>query len=433
MIALKLPELGENIETAEVSRLLVKEGDEIAAEQSVMELDSEKASFPLPCPHAGRVAKLHVKEGDTVKIGQTLLEVEEKADGDGKAKTPKAEKREEEPKPKAREKEPEPAKPEPKATGEERARPAPPKEKAPARREIESESVPAGPATRHLARELGVQLEEVRRATGGRRITREDVKAFVEKRLQSPAEQPAPELPDFARWGAVKRQRQNALARAAAERLSLAWRLVPHVTQNELADITDLEAQRVAFNDRPHGKSAKITMTVLAVKAVITALKTYPKFNSSLDSESQELILKEYFHIGVAVDTEQGLLVPVLRDADRKSIATLATELADLAEKARNRQLTPRDMEGGTFTISNLGGIGGGHFTPIVNYPEVAILGIGRASRQLVPQGDSKVSRLLLPLSLSYDHRVINGADGARFSRKIAELLGDPFHFFIES
>jgi pyruvate dehydrogenase E2 component (dihydrolipoamide acetyltransferase) len=489
MIELKLPELGENIESAEVIRLLVSEGDVIKADQNVLELESEKAAFPLPTTHAGKVTKIRVKEGEAVTVGQALLDIEEAESaeaqpseeeqrpaareakseaqlGDGKKEAPtgkeklggkrgsakvrpaKAEA--------AKEKEPPYAEPEKREEAEEEAsqpeeevgeqedrkkenrpkEPSPKKEAAPerARHEVESRlPAAAGPATRRLARELGVDIHDIIGSEPGGRITREDVKAYVRQRLgAAPRGLEVPPLPDFGRWGTVKRQRLNRLNRTAAERLSLAWRAIPHVTQHELADITDLEAARVQYNQNLVEGKPKITVTVLAIQAAVSALRTFPQFNSSFDPTAGELIVKEYYHIGVAVDTEQGLLVPVLRDADRKRTVELAAELAELAQKARDRALAPEEMQGGTFTITNLGGIGGTAFTPIINYPEVAILGISRSRWEEVPRDGTEARRLLLPLSLSYDHRVINGADGARFVLRIAQLLSSAFELLVE-
>jgi pyruvate dehydrogenase E2 component (dihydrolipoamide acetyltransferase) len=424
MAEFKLPELGENIHEAEVIRLLVKEGDQIKADQNVMEVESEKAAAPLPCPVAGRVSKILVKEGDTIKVGQALLNIEDSAvpsaearetrDGGQQARDESRETREQQ-RPASR---PSPVDPRPSTQ--------PP--------------IPAGPATRRLARELHVQLEALKGTGPGGRITPEDVKKVAEQRpsgaeagtdRQRPARQgDAPSLPDFSRWGSVRRQPLNKLGRTSAERLSLAWRMIPHVTQHEWADITELETARENYEgQRQRETQPKITITALAIKAVTAALHAFPQFNASLDPASGELIVKQYCHIGVAVDTEDGLLVPVIRDADRKSVAALAVELANLADKARRRQLTVEEMQGGTFTITNLGGIGGGPFTPIINYPEVAILGLARSRWQRVPRGrrGRGDNRLLLPLSLSYDHRVINGAWGARFLTKITELLSEPF------
>lgn len=428
MTELKLPELGESIENAEVSRLLVAEGDEVMAGQNVVELESDKASFPLPCPSAGRVSKIHVKVGDSVSVGQTVLEVEGNGKapakdgqpaGDGKKKPAPTDGKS------APQKPAEPAAKEP-------AKP-PAEEKLPAG--TDEDAVAAGPATRRLARELGVNLNDVAGSERGGRITPEDVKAFVKQRLTQPAERgveaPAPVLPDFSRFGPVRRQPLGKIARVAAQRLSTAWRVAPHVTQHDWADVTDLEAGRRRFNEANRDTGPKITMTALAIRAAVIALRAFPQFNSSLDTSANELIVKDYRHIGVAVDTEHGLLVPVLRDADRKTLVQLAAELADVADKARKHELALTDMEGGTFTITNLGGIGGAFFTPILNYPEVAILGIGQAET-CAPASDGP-DRLRLPLSLSYDHRVINGADGARFIRKLTALFGDPFQLLAES
>jgi pyruvate dehydrogenase E2 component (dihydrolipoamide acetyltransferase) len=486
-----LPELGENIESAEVSRLLVSEGEVVADGQNIMELESDKASFPLPSPRAGKIVQLHVKEGDTVQVGQVLLDIEPATTE--KPSPPKGEPRTgatNAPQPESPQRMQTARKP---AGGTGAPRQAAPQKKLPSARQetaaesgrtepasqvpaerslparVEQEqpkkpsteeggsgeeqsSVPAGPATRLLARELGVDLHKVEGSAPHGRITREDVKTYVQSRLSAgyegrgvagaPASSPLathhsqlalPPLPDFSRWGPVRRQRQSSLARTAAARLSVAWQQVPHVTQHDLVDFTELEAARRQYNQLHKGSGPGISVTVLCIHAVVVVLKAYPQFNCSLDPASGELIFKDYHNIGVAVDTEQGLLVPVLRDADRKSMIELAGELAELAAKARDRKLTAKEMEGGTFTISNLGGIGGTAFTPIVNYPEVAILGISRAHTLQVIRDGKTVDRLLLPLSLSYDHRVINGADGARFLVKLAELLSGPFPLLAEA
>jgi pyruvate dehydrogenase E2 component (dihydrolipoamide acetyltransferase) len=287
--------------------------------------------------------------------------------------------------------------------------------------------VPAGPATRRLARELGVDLRNVRGSAPNGRVTQEDVRAYVRQlaagaaTARGPGRQ-APPLPDFERWGAVQRRPFDSVRRKTAEQMSLAWSDIPHVTQQDLADITDLDA----FRRQQDKKGPKLTVTAFALKAAAIALKQFPQFNASLDLAKNELVFKQYYHLGVAVDTERGLLVPVLRDVDRKSVATLAEELTATAEKARDKKLTGDDLRGGTFTITNLGGIGGTGFSPIVNWPEVAILGLSRARLQPVVNGETIVPRLLLPLSLSYDHRVIDGADAARFTRRIAEMLENP-------
>jgi pyruvate dehydrogenase E2 component (dihydrolipoamide acetyltransferase) len=456
MIQVKLPEIGENIETAEVSQLLVSEGDTIRANQNVMELESEKAAFGLPSPKSGKVTKILVKQGDTISVGQTLFEIDETGAGEApvaREKQPKEEQTKSDGAPRgvletktsAAQVSTTHATPQTdEATSEkefadrkDKERRAPPKEALAESRAVgdgqSKPPAPAGPATRRLARELGVDLRKVKGTQAGGRISRDDVKTYARERLKAaPRGLETPALPDFAKWGGVKRQRLNSIARTAAERLSLAWRIIPHVTQHELADITELEAARERFNRSRAEGEPKLTVTVLALQAAVAALKAFPNFNSSFDATTGELILKEYYHIGLAVDTKHGLLVVVVRDADKKTTVQLAAEISELAEKARNRALTAEAMEGGTFTISNLGGLGGTGFSPIINYPEVAILGISRARWERVLQDGKFARRLLLPLSLSYDHRVINGADAVRFIEKIAGLLADPFRLLAE-
>jgi pyruvate dehydrogenase E2 component (dihydrolipoamide acetyltransferase) len=454
-IEFKLPSLGQGVDSADVGAILVAEGDTIAADQEVIEIETEKAVVPLPCPHAGKVVKLHVKPGDKVTEGKTLLTLEpvgaavaasapppaapkpvapEPASAVAAPAPPKAET----PKPApAVVLEPEPIKPASPAAAE----PAP-TTAAPTTPDARADDgvppPPAGPATRRLARELGVDLRRVSGTGPGGRITPEDVQSFV-RTLTTGTTAPVanhraiatPPLPDFSQFGPIERQPLSKLGRTSAANLSLAWRVVPHVTQHELVDITELEASRKRF---AHSENApKVTMTVLAMKAIVPALKVFPQFNSSFDAATGEVVLKRYFHIGVAVDTEHGLVVPVIRNVDQKTVLALAAELADLSQRARSRRLTVDQMQGGGFTITNLGGIGGSFFTPIVNYPEVAILGMSRATQQYVVKNGQPEVRLMLPLSLSYDHRVINGADAARFIVKLAGLLSDPFQLMSEA
>jgi pyruvate dehydrogenase E2 component (dihydrolipoamide acetyltransferase) len=302
-------------------------------------------------------------------------------------------------------------------------RPAAP---APAARAADGEVVPAGPATRRLAREFGIDLRQVPGSGRNGRVTEDDIKAYV-RSLASGAVAPAagaapaaPPLPRFEDFGAVEREPLSKVRRLTAQQTSLAWSLIPHVTQHDEADITELEA----FRKSREGKGPKLTVTAFALKAVATALKQFPTFNASLDLAGNQLVLKRYYHLGVAVDTERGLLVPVIRDVDKKSVEQLAAELAETAEKARQGKA---DMTGGTFTITNLGGIGGTGFTPIINWPEVAILGLSRSKQVPVVKNGQVAPRRLLPLSLSYDHRVIDGAAAARFTRLVAELLENPW------
>jgi pyruvate dehydrogenase E2 component (dihydrolipoamide acetyltransferase) len=291
---------------------------------------------------------------------------------------------------------------------------------------------PAAPSVRRMARELGVDINQVAGTGPSGRISVEDVKAHAKRLVASGGRgggAAAEPLPDFSRWGDVERQAMRAVRRKTAEHLSVAWQTIPHVTQFDLADITALEELRKKYTKQTETAGGNLTVTAIAVKVVASALRVFPQFNASIDVGADEVVLKKYVNIGVAVDTDRGLLVPVIRNADQKNIVQLAVELAQLSEKARTRKIALEEMQGGCFSISNLGGIGGTYFTPIVNAPEVAILGISRASMQAVYQKDTGgfVPRMMLPLSLSYDHRVIDGADGIRFLRWVAQALEDPF------
>jgi pyruvate dehydrogenase E2 component (dihydrolipoamide acetyltransferase) len=437
---LKLQALKEGVESVEVNAVKVAPGDTIARDQSLLEVQADKAALDVASPVAGRVTKILVKAGDQVKVGQPYALVEET---DGAAQAPPA--KEAKPaKPAARPAEPEkPAKPEKEARPEKpaagpaprapeegngRRAPAPPTP-PPAAPAPKKGALPlAGPATRHLARELGVDLDNVSGSGRNGRITPEDVKAFVRQLASGPAPVAptvaagatvaAPKLPDFTKFGPVEPQPLSRVRKLTAQQMSVAWSTIPHVTQHDLADVTDLEAFRKEQKGGP-----KLTVTAFALKASAIALKEFPQFNASLDVAAGQLLLKRYYHVGVAVDTEGGLLVPVIRDADKKSIAELAQELTDVAEQARKGKA---DMQGGTFTITNLGGIGGTGFTPIINWPEVAILGLSRSRLEPVVRDGQVVPRLMLPLSLSYDHRVIDGAAAARFTRRLAEMLENP-------
>ena len=439
-IEFELPPLGEGVESADVAEILVSEGDTIEADQSVMELETEKAVVELPCPHPGKIKKIHVSEGDSISVGSTVLTIETSSKVGGK-KAPSQNK----PAEKSAQKE---------SAGKESAerpakkdsdQPSAAKSATPAKREVSPEEgngtpVPAAPSTRRLARQLGVNLREVSGSGTGGRITQDDVQAFVRDRLQR-ASVPArtsggelaagslapPPLPDFTKFGAVEREKMNKIARTAAENLTLSWNVIPHVTQHERVDITDLEAARKRFGQGVGKNGPKVTMTAIVMKALTKCLQAFPKFNSSLDPETNEIVYKRYYHIGCAVDTPNGLLVPVIKDCDSKSILDIAFELTQLAEKARDRKLPVDSMQGATCTVTNLGGIGGVAFTPIVNYPEVCILGMSRGQQELRLNDGKVEERLILPLSLSYDHRVINGADAARFMVTLANMLGDPF------
>jgi pyruvate dehydrogenase E2 component (dihydrolipoamide acetyltransferase) len=421
-----LPDIGD-FHDVDVVEVLVSVGQRVEKEQSLIVLESDKATMEIPSPVAGVIEALRVRVGDRVNEGDPLAVI--RAEGRVAAAKPAA--------PAAEPATPQPA---PQRMGE--APPAPVPEAEP-----ESESDPerapaapagarahAGPSVRRLARELGVDLVLVPGTARKGRITREDVQRFVKASLsRGPASGvplagvavAAPVEIDFSKWGATEFQPLNRVRRLSAANLHRSWVTVPHVTQFDEADITDLDAFRAAQKEEAARRKVKLTFLPFVVKAVTAALREFPHFNASLDRSGESLIVKKYFHIGVAVDTENGLLVPVIRDADRKGLFELAAELEDLSTRARSRRLRPTDLSGGSFSISSLGGIGGTFFTPIVNHPEVAILGVSRMAWKPVFQAGAFVPRLLLPLSLSYDHRVIDGADAVRFTRRLAELLGD--------
>lgn len=463
-IEFPLPQVAEGVDSADVAEVHVSPGDVIAAGDVVMEVETEKAAVDIECPHAGRVAKVHVQAGDTVSVGGILLTIEESdtapseetaapAAGGSAAGSSAPAPTDEPSRPMAAaavQNAP------PHSGTQEEALPTTPATTAPATHQAVSRTngngeprvpAPAGPATRRLARRLGVDLNQVQGTGNGGRITEENVQDYVRgltTQRQAPAQTavatsdistamaaaPAPQ--DFSRFGEITRERMNRVARTSAERLAWSWRTIPHVTQHDLVDVTEIEAARRLYLQKAGKNGPKITMTAILIKACVAALKEYPRFNSSLDAGSGELILKNYYHIGVAVDTEAGLLVPVIRDCDRRTVVEIAAELTDIAERARERKLSLDEMEGGTFTITNLGGIGGTSFTPIVNWPEVAILGMSRYQKQPALKEGELVERLMLPLSLSYDHRVINGADAARFIVRLNQSLSDFFRLMIE-
>jgi len=445
-----LPELGENIAAGDVLRVLVKTGDTIARDQPVLELETDKATIEVPSSVAGTVKDIKVKPGEKVKVGQAILTVD---DGGQKVSPKQAETQPEPAKPDAKAAPANAqAKPEPATSEPARSEPVPPKQAdaKPVPAKVESKVVdinrgaraavpepadsppaPAAPSVRRMARELGVDINQVAGTGDGGRISVEDVKAHA-KRLVTTAFRSgggaaAEPLPDFSRWGEVERQPMRAVRRKTAEHLSAAWTNIPHVTQCDLADITGLDELRKKYSKQVEAAGGNLTVTAIAVKVLASAMRKFPQFNASVDMAASEIVLKKFINIGIAVDTDRGLLVPVIRNADQKNIVQISVELAQLSEKARTRKIALEEMQGGTFSISNLGGIGGTYFTPIVNAPEVAILGISRASMQPRFESGTFVPRLLLPLSLSYDHRVIDGADGIRFLRWVAEALEQPF------
>jgi pyruvate dehydrogenase E2 component (dihydrolipoamide acetyltransferase) len=451
----KVPELGENVAGGDVMRVMVNVGDTVAHDQPVLELETDKATIEVPSTVAGTVKEIKVKKGDKVKVGAVVLTVDDgAASGNGagqKASAPAAEKTPEPP-PARQDATPAPeAKPAqsesrpdhkvlsmpPRVASEPVAAPAPARAESPAER---GPVAPASPAVRRLAREIGVNVDEVPGTGPGGRISQEDVKEHARRILSSVSTsalsgggaagsgaRAARPLPDFQKWGEIDRQAWSNIRRVTAEHLGYAWNTIPHVTQFDKADVTALEDLRKKFKEQVSKSGGSLTVTAMLVRILATAVRKFPQFNASVDTERGEIVYKKYVNVGVAVDTDRGLLVPVVRDADRKNIAEISIEISQLAAKARERKLTLEEMSGGGISISNLGGIGGTYFTPIVNWPEVAILGVSRTITEPVWTNNAFEPRQMLPLSLSYDHRVIDGADAMRFLRWVVEAIEQPF------
>jgi pyruvate dehydrogenase E2 component (dihydrolipoamide acetyltransferase) len=477
-IDFKVPDLGENVESGDIVNVLVKEGDEIQAEQSVMEIETGKAVVELPCPFPGRITKVHVHKGSKVKVGDSLLTVEGAAASAGtKAKAPAPAKATVETPPKVvaperaekTNKTDKSAKVEAEPTDESldggpddqqaaiakevvqaplgkpkavtsakstvNARPASaaPTEPAAADKSAPAKTPPAGPATRRLARELGVDLSLVEGSGPHGRISEEDVKSAVREHATTPTRSAVPSamLPegvdDKDAWGAIRLQKMSGIRKAIAVNMARSSSTIPHVTNFDDADITELERIRKGGLSDYVGTEIKLTMMAFVMKAVAQALKLHPLVNASVDMDNEQIVYKQYVHIGVAVDTERGLVVPVVRDVDQMSIPRIAQALTTVTEQARKAALKLNDMRGGTFTISNLGAIGGSYSTPIINLPEVAVLLLGRSRKlPVVVEGDKTEIRLMMPLSLSYDHRIVDGATAARFLNEVISYLKVP-------
>jgi pyruvate dehydrogenase E2 component (dihydrolipoamide acetyltransferase) len=443
----RLQELGENISQGDLVRLMIAPGAKVSEGQPVMELETDKAVVEVPSTVSGVVNEVKVKEGEKLKVGQVIFTL--KATAPSQAATVRP-----------------PSQPVEHVSGqhgarlafqaairaegktEEQALPPDQPQPRPAAFSMPTqlgkvagtehrEAVPAAPHTRRLARELGVDIYEVKGTGPGGRISEDDVKAHAKTLLTTAASAAQatpraghfaePKLPDFAKWGKIERVPMRGVRRKTAEHLAESWNTIPHVTQHDRADITELEQLRARFAPKAEQAGGKMTVTAIALKVCAAALKVFPQFNATIDMEKQEIIYKQYINVGVAMDTDRGLLVPVIRDVDKKNIVELAVELSQLSQKARDKKITLAEMEGGTFTITNLGGIGGTAFTPIVNHPEVAILGLSRSRMEPEWIAGKFEPRLILPLSLSYDHRLIDGADAARFLRWVAEAFEQPF------
>lgn len=416
----KLPKLGEGADSGVVVNVFVKEGDTVAKGQAILELENEKAVASIPSTAGGTVGAIFVKSGDRVSVGQKLISVNESGGGAAAAPAPV----------------PPAAKPAAK-----KAAPAPEPVEEEAAPEEDEEAVQtaepvASPSVRKMARELGINLRKVRGSESGGRIVVGDLRNYIQRLIAAAAKaktaagtvgmRPAvAERIDFSQWGPVSKKPMSPLRQVISRRMSESWNSVARVTQFDEADFTNLNAVRKKTGPAYEKKGVKLTVTPLILKAVVEALKKHPIFNSSLDEAANEIVIKEYFHLGIAVDTEQGLMVPVIRDVDKKSVLDLAKELEQLAAKARDRKISTEEMKGGTFTISNQGAIGGAHFTPIVNKPEVAILGIGRGAMKPVVRDGKIEARLMTPLALSYDHRVIDGGSAARFIVDLVRAMED--------
>ncbi|HEX7002606.1 MAG TPA: 2-oxo acid dehydrogenase subunit E2 [Trueperaceae bacterium] len=440
----KLPEVGEGIEAGTVVRVLVDVGDRIEVDQPVLELETDKAVVEVPSTVAGTVESIGVKENEEAKVGQVVLTVGEGSDA---AEKPAAEAEPEAVEAKPDEGRGSPVPAERRREGEPRdgaetgplqasqRRPTPP---TPAREAGgDGGLVPAAPSVRRLAREKGIDIRQVPGSGLLGRISAQDVIRFVEGGAAAsagPARPAAAPLPDFSKWGEVERKPMSGVRKATVRSMTNAWATVPMVTHFDKADITEFERLRKRYGKRAEEVGAKLTPTAMILKIVAAALRRFPDFNASIDTDAQEIVYKKYVNVGVAVDTDSGLLVPVIRDADKKSMIQLAVELGELAEKARDRKLGLDEMQGGNFSVSNLGGIGGTGFTPIVNPPDVAILGVSRGDYQPVFDRDKGkfVPRLIMPVSLTYDHRLIDGAAAARFLRWICEAIEEPFLLTIE-
>jgi len=464
---IKVPEVSEGVTEGTVVDISVAAGDTVEVDQTLLEFETDKAVIAIPSPMEGKIAEIKVAVGDSVPIGAVIMLLESAASSADETPAPEQQVEEEEPE----EEEPEEEEPEEEEPEEEEPeedepeedeKPSPPaaaaKKAVPAKEsaapdapvvaadEIDLATVrrgdrvaPAAPSVRRLARDLGVDIYQIQGTGPGGRISEKDVRGFVRVTMQRitgggsvpavhgefPGLHAQRPLPDFRRWGEITREPLSRVRQLTADAMGYAWSTIPMVTQYDHAQVTEIEAFRQEYNRRAIREN-RLTMTAILVKVCAAALKAFPRFNSSLDLASKELVLKQYIHIGVAVDTSAGLLVPVIRDADRKGIESLALELNEIAEKTRERKIGPDVMEGGTFTISNLGGVGGTAFTPIVYAPQVAILGVSTATLQPEWNGEQFVPRL------TYDHRVIDGADGARFLRWICETLDNPLQLVMK-
>jgi pyruvate dehydrogenase E2 component (dihydrolipoamide acetyltransferase) len=451
---LKLPQISEDADSAQVSEILVSEGDSIKEEQSIIAVETDKASVEVPATSGGKVKEIKVKEGDEITVGDVILILEDEGDeGDEedsqeeeptqgeeekteKEEAPDDEEQVDEEDKKEEKEEPSSRKSEEKADEKEESadeKEEPKEKKKEPEEEPEQESkngdakdVPASPGVRRYARELGVDIRGVKGSGKDGRISEEDVKSHV-REGQGGGTGQDPALPDFSKWGDVEKQPMSSIRKAIAKSTDNSWKTIPHVTHFDEAEVSNLEEYLEKHQQKAEKNGVKLTFTAIMTKIAAAALQRFPKFNASLDFANREIIFKKYINIGIAADTPKGLLIPIVYDVDKKNLMALAGEIQELAEKARNQKLSQEEMQGGTFVISNLGGIGGTNFTPIIYHPQVAILGMSRSYIKPVYEDGKFKPKTVLPLSLSYDHRIIDGAEGARFLRWICQAIEDPF------
>ena len=478
-IEYRLPELGEDIETGDVISVYVSAGDTVSPEEPLMEIETDKAAIEIPSPAGGVVKELHVKEGETIKVGQLLITIDDSAGNGEEAKPepPAKEEIPEEPATQGEEKKTREDTPELdfKEQKDEESETSPSPEEAikkdeatkkdePINKEAVKETkqkvaasdgkeaptqpAPASPSVRRLARELGVDINNVTGTGPGGRISESDLRmstsAHKEAKARKEAKEPVPETPApvketpektrapvSVKPGEDERVKMSKVRRLTAERLTEAWK-APHVTQYDKADITELEELRKQYGGSVEEAGGKLTMTAILIKVISRALKQFPELNASVDMDKSEIVYKHYYNLGIAVDTERGLLVPVIKDADNKDLTELSVELADISARSRDKKITADELRGGTFTVTNLGGIGGTYFSPVLNAPQVGILGVSRASVEPVYIDEEFVPRLMLPLSLSYDHRLVDGANAIRFLRHIIGKLEEPHGWLLK-
>lgn len=400
---IKIPFLAEGVDGGTIVSILVRAGERIKKDQTIVELETNKATAPIPAPASGTVAKIHVKEGDEVSVGQLILTLSEAGAAKRVSKSP-----------------PEKSISEPAGRARDELQKQVPKS-------MSGVLPPASPSVRKAARELGIDLSKVPGSERGGRVTMRDLRSYIQRLGQGSSREvvvqgAAPSI-DFSKWGPVTKKPLSSIRRTIAQNMYESWTTIPHVTQFDEADMASLLKLKEAYASAYQKKGARLTVTAVLLKAVVDVLKKCPVFNASFDISRGEIVEKAYYHLGVAVDTEHGLMVPVIRDVDQKGLLELCLELSELTEKARRRKLSLDDTQAGTFTVSNLGGIGGAHFTPIVPKPQVAILGVGCGGLKPVVRNGKIEARMMLPLCVSYDHRVIDGADGARFIREMVQAL----------